>query len=368
MKRNSGIFEGIVAWENLLLAEKRARKGKRHRIDVAQFHWNLEEELVSIQRDLQEERYRPGPYRSFEISDPKRRMISAAPYRDRVVHHAICNQIEPLLDRSFVFDSYACRKGKGQVAALGRAQRWMRRYRFVARTDIRKYFASIDHDLLLDQLQRRFKDTAFHRLVDLIVRTPFPRQERPAFFPGDDLLTHAGRSCGLPLGNQTSQLFGNLYLDRIDHQLKECIRIPALIRYMDDVVLFSNSKFELWQAIDWLRQAMAGLRLRLHDRKTTVTTTRDGIRFLGHHVNVAGCRMHPEALVRLRRRLKILQRKYEGKESDLAQIQQVVASYWGIFHRGGYRKTFRQVVTDYPFWTDLLAARKSSRSTSQSHQ
>jgi retron-type reverse transcriptase len=353
MKREGNLYKEVFGWKNLLLAAKKARRGKRYRLDVSEFHWDMERELISIQQALRDKTYNPGLYRSFEITDPKRRMISAAPYRDRVVHHAICNIIEPTLDRSFVFDSYACRRGKGQIAALKRARFYMTKCKYVARTDILKYFASIDHDLLMEKLTGRFKDSDMLWVIERIVRTPFPRQERPLFFPGDDLLSNAERNCGLPLGNQTSQLFGNFYLDRLDHGLKEKLRLPGVIRYMDDIVLFAHSKQQLWDALSWIQGELERIRLRIHDRKTSVTTTEDGIKFLGHHVRTSGIRLFPESVVRLRRRIGKLSEKFEAGHSDPEYVRQVIASYWGFVQISGYRKTFRQMITDGCLWEVL---------------
>jgi hypothetical protein len=338
MKREGNLYKEVFGWKNLLLAAKKARRGKRYRLDVSEFHWDMERELISIQQALRDKTYNPGLYRSFEITDPKRRMISAAPYRDRVVHHAICNIIEPTLDRSFVFDSYACRRGKGQIAALKRARFYMTKCKYVARTDILKYFASIDHDLLMEKLTGRFKDSDMLWVIERIVRTPFPRQERPLFFPGDDLLSNAERNCGLPLGNQTSQLFGNFYLDRLDHGLKEKLRLPGVIRYMDDIVLFAHSKQQLWDALSWIQGELERIRLRIH---------------LGHHVRTSGIRLFPESVVRLRRRIGKLSEKFEAGHSDPEYVRQVIASYWGFVQISGYRKTFRQMITDGCLWEVL---------------
>jgi RNA-directed DNA polymerase len=347
MKRRGDLYQEILSWRNLLIAAKRARRGKRYRSDVSRFHWDMEKELLSIQGELASKTYNPGHYRSFEITDPKRRMISAAPYRDRVVHHAICNVIEPILDRSFVFDSYACRKGKGQVAALRRARFYMSKFQYVARTDIRKYFASIDHDLLMERLRRRFKDSQLLWVIERIVRTPYPRQERPNFFPGDDLLSHAERTCGLPLGNQTSQLFGNFFLDELDHGLKEKLRMPGVIRYMDDIVLFGDSKRQLWDALAWMKDQLETIRLCMHERKTGLTTTHDGIRFLGHHVRTLDTRLFPESVVRLRRRIRKLNMEFTSGQANDDRVRQVIASYWGFLLISGYRSTFRHIITDF---------------------
>jgi len=149
VKRIGGLYEQICAFENLYAAALRARHGKRYRPDVTAFYFNLEAELLGLRQDLQRKTYQPGAYRAFYIQDPKRRLISAAPYRDRVVHHALCRVIEPVFERGFIHASYANRVGKGTHAALDRCTSFTRRYRFALKCDIEKYFPSIDHALLL---------------------------------------------------------------------------------------------------------------------------------------------------------------------------------------------------------------------------
>ncbi len=144
MKSHNHLFAQITAFDNLLLAARRAQKGKRFKPGCARFNLNLERELLRLQQELVAGTYRHGPYHDFFINDPKRRLISAAPYRDRVVHHALCNVIEPLFDRTFIHDTYACRRDKGTHAAVNRYTHYARRYRYVLKCDVRKYFPSIE--------------------------------------------------------------------------------------------------------------------------------------------------------------------------------------------------------------------------------
>jgi len=154
----NNLWIGLVSFENLLLAASKAQKGKRFKENTAKFNLNLEKELFEIQEELVSKRYVPGKYKEFVIHEPVRRTISAAPYRDRVVHHALCNVIEPLFGRSFIYDSYANRKGKGTHKAVDRFQAYMKRYCYVLKCDIRKYFPSIDHEILYGMLKRRISD------------------------------------------------------------------------------------------------------------------------------------------------------------------------------------------------------------------
>lgn len=354
MKSYGQLFEKVCQWENLLLAARRARLRKRCREDVLQFQYDLEYELISLQQSIMEGTYTPGEYRSFEISDPKRRLISAAPYRDRVVHHAICNIIEPIFERSFIADSYACRKGKGQVAALRRARYYVGKYPYCLKTDIRKYFPSIDHQLLISMIGRKVRDPRLISLLSRIIAHPYPGQLASTFFPGDDLISVAERTCGLPIGNQTSQLFGNLYLDGLDHLIKERMRVVGYVRYMDDLVLFGETKRQLWQWLDVLRDFAQSIRLRLHPKKTQIAPSSAGFRFLGFRVRQDGLTPFPENVVRFRRRLKALQELRDAHEIDLASIKQSVFSYWGFFQIAGSRSRFRNIVADFPFFEELV--------------
>jgi retron-type reverse transcriptase len=140
MKRHGHLWEGLISFENLLEAARKAQRGKRGRPNVEAFHFNLEAELWRLHDELAAHTYRPGPYRTFMIREPKPRQISAAPYRDRVVHHALCNVLEPIFERTFIFDSYACRRGKGSHAAVRRCQAFARRYRYAWKADVQKFF------------------------------------------------------------------------------------------------------------------------------------------------------------------------------------------------------------------------------------
>ncbi len=171
MKRLGRIWPEVVSFDNLLSAYLKARKGKQSVPSVAEFTLNLETELLSLQQELTDFTYRPGRYRLFTIYERKKRQIAAAPFRDRVVHHAIMNIIEPPIDRRFIFDSYACRQGRGVHAAVNRYQHWSKRYPYVLKMDIERYFPSIDHDVLKARLRHYLKDRFILALLDTIIDT-----------------------------------------------------------------------------------------------------------------------------------------------------------------------------------------------------
>lgn len=210
MKRYGNLWHQIIDWSNLLLAARKAQKGKRFRDNVLAFNYNLEPELFKLQSELKEQTYRPGAYRSFRIYDPKPRLISAAPYRDRVVHHALCNIIVPLIEKSFIHDTYANRVGYGTHRALARFIQFARSSRYVLQCDIRKYFPSIDHEILKQIIRRKIKCQDTLWLIELIIDSSNPQEPVVEYFPGDDLLTPLLRRHGLPIGNLTSQFFREL--------------------------------------------------------------------------------------------------------------------------------------------------------------
>ena len=245
MTRIDGIWDAVISFENLLRAYRKARRGKRRRPGVAEFGLNLERELLALQRSLHERTYQPGEYRLFTIYERKPRMIAAAPFRDRVVHHAVMQVIEPPLDRMFISTSYACRKGKGVHAAVDRYQTWAQTYRYVLKMDIQQYFHSIDHGLLKDKLRRRIGDASVLDLLDRIIESAPHGTADPDYFSGDDLLTPLDRRTGIPIGNLTSQFFANLYLDDFDQYIKQVLKVRPYLRYVDDMVMLDHDKHRL---------------------------------------------------------------------------------------------------------------------------
>jgi len=212
-------------------AARKAQKGKRYRKSTLEFNFDLERNLLKLQDELISKTYEPGQYRDFIVEDSKKRLISAAPYRDRVVHHAIMNVVEPLLDRRFISDTYACRKKKGTHAALFRFRQFLGKHKYVLKCDIRKYFQSLDHGILMEQIKRRIADKDIQWLFGKVIGSRDFNKEAPIFyFSGDNLLSPLERRRGIPVGNLTSQFFANVCLDNFDHWLKEELRVGPYIR------------------------------------------------------------------------------------------------------------------------------------------
>jgi retron-type reverse transcriptase len=349
MKRHGHLWDELIRFANLLRAARQAQRGKRRRPDVARFHFVLEPELWRLHEELANRAYQPGPYRTFTIQEPKQRLISAAPYRDRVVHHALCNILEPIFERSFLFDSYACRKHKGTHAAVRRCQDYARRFAYVLKADIRKCFPSLDHALLKSTLARKVKDPDVLWLAGLIIDHANPQEPVQDWFAGDDLFTPGERRRGLPLGNQTSQFFANVYLDPLDHFLKDRLGVGGYLRYVDDFVVFGDDKNQLAQVRDAAAGFLEQLRLRLHADKTVIFRTRQGIRFLGYRVYRSHLELVPENVRRFRRRLRNLQRQYARSQIPLEDARRRIVSWIGHARQADTYRLRRRLFREHPF-------------------
>lgn len=328
MRRVSGLWPHVISFENLLLAHRKARRGKRERPAVARFELDLERNLLALQRSLAERTWQPGGYRQFRIYDRKPRLISAAPYRDRVVHHALMNLVEPALDRCFIDDSYACRAGRGVHAAVERYQRWASRYAYALKLDVRRYFPSIDHDILKVKLRRRIKDRGLLWLFDTVIDSA-PDVGVGEQFAGDDLVSLMERRCGLPIGNLTSQFLGNLYLDDLDHWLKETCRVKSYLRYVDDLILCDDDKGRLWDLRTEIDRFLVQERLCLHPHKVQLSPTRLGLDVLGYQVLPTHRRLRRDNGYRFRRRLRRMAKDYARGETDFRSVSASVAAWVG---------------------------------------
>ncbi len=330
-------FERLCGFENLLLAYRKASRGKRGNPNVASFEHRLEENLQRLGEKLASGDYSPGGYRSFYVHEPKRRLISAAPFRDRVVHHALCNVIGPDFERSFIGDSYANRVGKGTHRALDRVQELARRFQYVLQCDIRQFFPSIDHAILLATIARKAIEPRILGLVRSIVASGIgvlSEAYDPVYFPGDDLLA-ACRPRGLPIGNLTSQFWANVYLNSFDHFVKRKLRCRGYVRYVDDFLLFAERKEALWEWRAALIARLAGLRLTIH-RGSHPRPVAEGIPFLGFRVFPNRRRLKRRKVVHFLRRLRRLAQEFR---EGTAPPEKLTASVQGWVNHVRYANT-----------------------------
>ena len=345
MKRFTNLWCQITDFANLLEAARKAQKGKRYRDNILAFNYNRESELLALQATLLAQTYRPGAYRTFEIVEPKRRLISAAPYRDRVVHHALCNIIAPLVEPSFIYDSYANRVGKGSHRALDRFIHFSRNRRFVLQCDLQKYFPSIDHNILKAVIRRKIKCKNTLWLIDSIIDNSNEQPPAVFHFPGDDLLSPIDRRRGLPIGNLTSQFFANWYLNPFDHFVKNTLRVKNYVRYVDDFALFSDSREFLQDARQAIEENLATLRLKIHPVKSQLFETRHGANFLGFRVLPDRIRVRTENLRRARRRLRRLHAEYAIGKLSLKELTQSLQGWEAHLKHGDTWQLRQQIFT-----------------------
>jgi RNA-directed DNA polymerase len=300
----------------------RASAGKKQRSPVFRFLENSETELCLLREELVCGSYQPKPFTQFRISDPKPRTISCADFRDRVVHHALCDICAPLIERRFITDSYACRMGKGAHRAVLRAQQFSRQYRYFLKTDIQSFFDTVDLEIAVDLVSRVFREKQVRDLWETILRHPLPRQVM-------------GK--GLPIGNLTSQWCANFYLDGLDHVIKERWQIAGYVRYMDDFVMWADEKEKLWCLLEQISRWLESHRsLKLKESATRIAPVTEGLPFLGLRVFPGCLRLQHKRLWRLRRLVASRERAWLAGEIDAADlVASVQASigilrFWGI--------------------------------------
>ena len=327
-RKHRNLFDGIASFSDLLAAALRAAKGKRAKPGAAAFLANLEKEVLRLEWELQSGRYRPGRYKKIEVFDPKHRIVSAAPFRDRVVHHAFCAVCEPIFERGFIHDSYANRTGKGTHRAVARYEKFRDCSKLVLRCDIYRYFPAIDHAILKADLRRRIACERTLALADRIIDGSNPQEPVHLLFPGDDLFTPLARRRGLPIGNLTSQFFANLYLNGLDHFCKEVLRAKGYLRYVDDFALFHDSPEQLREWRCCIDRFLEGRRLRLHPRKTAILPTSEPAPFLGFVLLPGGFRRLPEDNVRrFRNRLRGMKDRYGNGTISKDDVRRRVRSW-----------------------------------------
>lgn len=267
-------YEDIISIENLLTAWREFLRGKRKRKDVSKFSLHLMDNMIGLHQELATKTYQHGQYQAFKINDPKQRQIHKAGVPDRLVHHAIYRILYPYFDRKFIFDSYSCRRNKGTHRALNRLRQFVRkvsknntRTAWVLKCDIRKFFASIDHKILISILDRHLKDPDAVWLLKKVINS---------------FHTDEAKGKGLPLGNLTSQLLVNIYLNELDQFVKRSLKAKYYIRYADDFVTLGNNKRRLENIIPLISSFLeTKLKLKLHQKKLFIKTLNSGIDFLG---------------------------------------------------------------------------------------
>jgi retron-type reverse transcriptase len=356
LKTFKNLWHDFISFENFYLAARKAKKGKRYKQSALEFNAFQEENLLQLISELKEGAYRPGEYRIFKIFDPKERDICAAPYRDRVVHHALMNILEPLWEPSFYHHSYACRVGKGMHRALDTVQSYMKRNSYVLKCDIEKYFPSIDHDILLGIISRKINDKRLLQVIELIISS------------SPQLSTHAGsavlgtifasqRRAGLPIGNLPSQFFANLYLNELDIVVKQQLCQKYYIRFMDDFLLFGNSKERLVQLRKEIVRCVDDLRLRLHPKKQEIFPLKNGIPFLGMLIKRDYRRIRRVNLQRFTKRMRRKQNEYSVNIITQTDLRQSLMAWLGYAAKANSQSLRNKLIPQFVFTKERHAAK-----------
>lgn len=344
-KTYKDLYPHVYSFDNLHAAYLKARQNKRYHREVLAFSAHLEENLIQLQNELIWKTYRTGRYRFFKVYEPKEREVAALPFRDRVVQHALVATIEPIWERRFIFDSYACRPAKGTHPGADRAQSFLRRVKrnhgraYVLKADISKYFQSIDHTALRQLIRKRIacRDTLW--LIDEILdSTTSPGELSPR---------------GLPIGNLTSQLWANVYLHELDEFVKHQLRERLYLRYMDDFVVVHHDKKHLHQVRETVETFLWD-NLRLRTNAKTQIFPVDGVRgraldFLGYRIWTTHRKLRTDSVKRMKRRLKTLQRQFAEGVIGLDRVRASIASWVGHAEHANSHKIRSLILADARF-------------------
>lgn len=301
------LYFRICSYDNLLLAFKKARKGKTAKAYVLEFERELKHNLLQLRTELLFHAYKPIPLQSFIIHDPKTRKISKSAFRDRIIHHALCNVISPIFEKGFIHDSFANRIGKGAFKAIERFDIFQRivsknysQKVFVLKADIKKYFDNVSHELLLSIIQKKISDKRVICLIRKILANYCIQERR-----------------GMPLGNLTSQFFANVFLNELDQFVKHNLKAKYYIRYVDDFVILDRHPGILRQYMDEIRIFLNNkLALELHPDKSRIIPARQGIEFLGMRIFPHYKLLKKKNLGKFYRKLDLFYTDYEHKNTN----------------------------------------------------
>ncbi|WP_034869277.1 reverse transcriptase domain-containing protein [Clostridium lundense] len=351
-KQIKNVYETLCTYENLYQAYLNARKNKRYRDEVLDFSFNLEEKLMEISYELKTHTYKIGGYREFFVYIPKKRLIMALPFKDRVVQWAIYQLVNPHLDNSYIDDSYGCRVGKGTHKGVQRLHYWLKQVNkkpnkyYYLKLDITKYYYRIDHEILISIFEKKIKDKELLDLLKVIITYDGSifglKLDGKVDNPEDRI-----PSKGMPIGNLTSQMFANLYLNELDQYCKRQLGIKYYVRYMDDIIILSDDKAKLHEYKD-LIQTFIESKLNLHlNNKTTIRPIALGIEFIGYRLWPTHIKVRKSTSLRMKRRIKYVVKQFNKNQLPFEKVNATVQSYMGILkHCNSYNlqnKIFQEV-------------------------
>lgn len=330
-----------MAWEEF-------KHGKGKKMDVLKFEKNLEQELFQLHRDLRDKTYKHGGYTDFFICDPKLRHIHKATVRDRVLHHAVYQIINPIFEPMFIATSFSCRIRKGSHKGVDVAEKIIRKVSrnytqscYVLKCDVKKFFDSIDHSILLSLIQKKVKDGDVMWLIEEIIGS---------FISGYSNLFTRG---GVPIGNLTSQLFANVYMNEFDQYIKQELKVEYYCRYTDDFIIISKDKKYLENLIEPISQFLGDhLKLQLHPYKVEIIKAHQSVDFLGYVLRPYHRLMRKRTLKRVERKLKDKFNAYTTGATSKDSFKQTFASYLGVLSHANTYKLSESLKNSYWFWNN----------------
>lgn len=319
MKTNSNLWDKLVSFENLNLAYYKAKKANSNHIEVYKFQLNLERNLFELQNELINRKYQLSKYFCFTIFDPKKRVIKALPFRDRVVQHALVNIIEPIFEKTFIGNSFACRKGygthKGLIEVKKAVQGKFKFKGYALKCDVKKYFYTIDHSILKRILFHKIKDKKVQELISLII---------------DSDCSAFGKNKGIPIGNLTSQLFANIYLNELDQFVKHKLKAKYYYRYVDDFLIFSELKSQLHMYKKAIKCFLKyTLKLKVPNRKANIYLIKDGVDFVGYKIFPKMIRLRKSNIIKFKKRAMDLLRQIMTRGVSVKKLLASIYSYLG---------------------------------------
>ena len=339
----SNLFERIISPENLFLAWEEFKRGKTRKPDVMEFEYKLERNIFELAANLKRKSYMHGPYEKFVINDPKRRNVSKTTVRDRIVHHAVFKVLIEIFEPTFIANSFSCRVGKGTHKGFETLERMIgresRNYTcscFVLKCDVRKFFDSIDHRILRLILKKRVKDLDLVWLLEEIIGSFESSFSKPSY------------AKGVPIGNLTSQIFANIYMNEFDQFMKQELKVKNYIRYTDDFVIVSKDRKYLESLIPRIGGFLTEkLELNLHPGKVFIRKNRQGIDFLGY-VSMPHCRLiRDRTKRRILRRFEEMAMDYKAGVVTRDRYDQSLQSYLGVLSHADAHRLSERMINKY---------------------
>jgi RNA-directed DNA polymerase len=327
MKRVGFLIEKIATLDNLRLAFWKAGKGKSYSAEVVEYRKDLDENLLTLQAEILSGEVKVGNYYYFKIFEPKERQICASAFQEQVLHHAMMNICHEYFERYQINESYASRKGKGTYAAIEKAKKYTAQYGFYLKLDVKKFFDSIPHEVMKQQIRRLFKDAKVLQIFDAIIESYEVEPNR-----------------GVPIGNLTSQYFANHFLAVLDHYIKEDLALAAYVRYMDDMVIWHNDKAVLIELREKIRTFLEE-KLRCRLKPEVLNYSEKGLPFLGYFIFPTYIRLRQASKQRFIRKLKIIEKNYHNGDWSETQCQRKILPLLAFVQHAdtvGFRKSIEK--------------------------